>query len=139
MSYHTILVAVAPNADSQRLLEKAVAIARPIGASISLLTLCNEPDLSGSYAGPLLSQTRHLLHEDTALFLARLCQQADYPITHTHIGHGELIDCIVETCQRQQVDLLICGNHCDGFFKRLLGSTGLLINRIQTDVLLVTL
>ncbi|EKS7791812.1 universal stress protein [Edwardsiella piscicida] len=139
MSYHTILVAVAPDPDSHILLDKAIAIARPSGASISLLTLCNEPDLCCSYAGPLLAETRHLLHEETALFLEQLCHRVDYPIAHTHIGHGELIDCIVDTCRRQRVDLLICGNHCEGFVKRLLSSAGALIDRTHTDVLLVPL
>lgn len=139
MSYHTILVAVAQDADSHILLEKAVAIARPTGASISLLTLCHEADMCCTYAGPLLADMRHLLHEEAAQFLAQLGQRIDYPIAQTYICNGELIDCIVDTCQRQRIELLICGNHYEGFFKRLLSSSGLLIDRTHTDVLLVAL
>lgn len=139
MSYHTILVAVAQAPDSHILVEKAVAIARPAGARVDLLTLCNEADMCCTYAGPLLADMRRLLHEEASLFLTQLSQQVDYPIAQTHICNGELLDCIVDTCQRQQVDLLICGNHCEGFFKRLLSSSGLLIDRTHTDVLLVSL
>lgn len=45
MSYSHILVAVAATPESQQLLDKAVSIARPVNARISLITLVSDPEL----------------------------------------------------------------------------------------------
>ena len=45
MSYTHILVAVAVTPESQQLLAKAVSIARPVNARISLITLASDPEL----------------------------------------------------------------------------------------------
>ncbi|MBW7983401.1 universal stress protein UspC [Enterobacillus tribolii] len=139
MSYRNVLVAVAQAPDSIRLLEKAVAIARPYSGTISLITLCNEPDLCSSFAGPMLGDLRRLLHEEAELFLQQLIDQVDYPIEKTLICSGELGDCIVYACQQNPVDLVICGNHGEKLLKRMLNSATLVIDKTRTDVLIVPL
>ena len=45
MSYSNILVAVAVTPESQKLLAKAVSIARPVKGHISLITLASDPEM----------------------------------------------------------------------------------------------
>ena len=53
MSYTHILVAVAATPESQQLLAKAVSIARPVNARISLITLVSDPELYNQFAAPM--------------------------------------------------------------------------------------
>lgn len=139
MSYRNVLVAVAQAPDSIRLLEKAISIARPYGGNIVLVTLCNEPDLCSSFAGPMLGDLRRLLHEEAELFLQQLIGQVDYPVSDTLICNGELGDCVVYACQQKNIDLVICGNHSEGMLKRMLSSSSQVIDKTRTDVLIVPL
>lgn len=69
MSYTHILVAVAVTPESQQLLAKAVSIARPVNARISLITLASDPELYNQFAAPMLEDLREVMHEETQDFL----------------------------------------------------------------------
>lgn len=139
MSYRRVLVAVAQAPDSIKLVEKAIAIVRPYQGEITLLTLCNEADLCSSFAGSMLGSLRELIHEEANLFLEQLRSQADYPISRTIVCNGELADGVIYACSKSPVDLVICGNHCEGFLKRILNSATHIIDKTHTDVLIVPL
>lgn len=62
MSYTHILVAVAITPESQQLLAKAVSIARPVNARISLITLASDPELYNQFAAPMLEDLRAVMH-----------------------------------------------------------------------------
>ncbi len=90
MSYSHLLVAVAPTPESRVLINKAVSIARPLDARVSLITLATDPELYNQFAAPMLENLRDLMHEETRDFLSGLAKEADYPIDNVTIASGEL-------------------------------------------------
>ena len=122
MSYSHLLVAVAPTPESRVLINKAVSIARPLDAKVSLITLATDPELYNQFAAPMLENLRDLMHEETRDFLSGLAKEANYPIDNVTIASGELSHHIKDFCQQHHVDLVICGNHNHSLFSRhLLG------------------
>lgn len=139
MSYSHLLVAVAPTPESQALLRKAVAIARPLNARVSLITLATDPEMYNQFAAPMMENLRELMHEETQQFLLSLAEAVDYPIWKTQIACGELGEHINAFSKKYQVDLVICGNHNQSFFSRATCSAKSVVGNSGVDVLLVTL
>lgn len=90
MPYSHLLVAVAPTPESRTLINKAVSIARPLEAKISLITLATDPEMYNQFAAPMLENLRDLMYEETRGFLNGLAQDAGYPIEKITIASGEL-------------------------------------------------
>jgi universal stress protein C len=65
--------------------------------------------------------------------------KAEYPITRAVIATGELSEHILNICQNQQVDLVICGNHNQSFFSRATCSAKTIVSSSKIDVLLIPL
>ncbi|MRS16202.1 universal stress protein UspC [Enterobacteriaceae bacterium RIT691] len=139
MTYTHLLVAVAPTPESRKLVSKAVAIAQPINARISLITTSTDPEMYNQFAAPMLENLRELVQEETRQFLTDLVAHANYPIAHTTIACGELSEHIKDFCQKRQVDLVICGNHNQSFFSRATCAAKSVVVNSGVDVLLVTL
>lgn len=139
MSYQHILVAVAISPESQILVEKAVSIARPVKGKISLITLASDPELYNQFAAPMMENLRELMLEETQLFIDELVKKANYPITETVIATGELSEHILAICNKGSVDLVICGNHNQSFFSKIICSAKAVVASSQVDVLLVPL
>ncbi|MEG1209846.1 MAG: universal stress protein UspC [Leclercia sp.] len=139
MSYSHILVSVAVSPESHQLIAKAVALARPTQARITVVTLCTEPEMYNQFAAPMLEDIRDLLHEETKQFMDELIARAEYPIAQTLIATGELNEHILDICQKQNVDLVICGNHNRTFFSRTACSAKSIVSASKVDVLLITL
>lgn len=139
MSYTHILVAVAVTPESHQLVAKAVSIARPVLAKISLITLASDPELYNQFAAPMMEDLRAVMHEETENFLKALGEKANYPIERTFITYGELSPHILDVCRKHHVDLVICGNHNYSFFSRASCSAKSVVSASQVDVLLVPL
>lgn len=139
MPYSHLLVAVAPTPESHALLRKAVSIARPANARLSLITFSTDPEMYNQLAAPMMENLRELMQEETKQFLETLIAQADYPIWKTQIATGELCESIKAWSQHYQVDLVICGNHNQSFFSRATCSAKNIVGSGCADVLLVTL
>ncbi|CBG88699.1 universal stress protein UspC [Citrobacter rodentium] len=139
MSYHHILVAVAVTPESQQLLAKAVSIARPLNARISLITLAADPEMYNQFAAPMLEDLRMVMHEEIRQFLRQLCHDAGYPVEQTFIASGELSEHILDVCRKHDVDLVVCGNHNQSFFSRASCSAKSVVRSSLVDVLLVPL
>lgn len=139
MSYSHLLVAVAPTPESHALLRKAVAIARPTHARISLITLSTDPEMYNQLAAPMMESLRELMQEETQQFLQTLVAAADYPIWKTQIASGELCEHVKAYCEKQVVDLVICGNHNQSFFSRATSAAKNIAGNSGVDVLVVTL
>lgn len=101
MSYSHLLVSVAVSPESHQLVARAVSIARPANARISLITLAAEPEMYNQLAAPMLEDIREVLQEETHQFLQELVQRADYPIHQTVIATGELSAHILDICQKR--------------------------------------
>ena len=121
MSYSHLLVSVAVSPESHQLVARAVSIARPNNARI------------------MLEDIREVLQEETQQFLRELVERAKYPVHQTVIATGELSGHILDICQKQNVDLVICGNHNQSFFSRAACSAKSIVSSSQVDVLLVPL
>uniref|UniRef100_UPI0016530CDE universal stress protein n=1 Tax=Serratia marcescens TaxID=615 RepID=UPI0016530CDE len=72
MTYSHLLVAVAPTPESHKLVSKAVSIARPLNARISLITSASDPEMYNQFAAPMLENLRELMQEETRQFLDEL-------------------------------------------------------------------
>ncbi len=106
MSYSHLLVSVAVSPESHQLVARAVSIARPANARISLITLAAEPEMYNQLAAPMLEDIREVLQEETHQFLQELVERADYPIHQTVIATGELSAHILDICQKENIDRL---------------------------------
>jgi len=129
MSYSHLLVSVAVSPESHQLVARAVSIARPNNARISLITLAAEPEMYNQLAAPMLEDIREVLQEETQQFLRELVERANYPVHQTVIATGELSEHILD----------ICGNHNQSFFSRAACSAKSIVSSSQVDVLLVPL
>ncbi|ASV55900.1 MULTISPECIES: universal stress protein UspC [Lelliottia] len=139
MSYSHVLVCVAVTPESHQLVARAVSIARPLNARVSLITLATEPEMYNQLAAPMLEDIRGLLQEETQVFLQELEEKAQYPIARTFIATGELSAHILDICRKEHVDLVICGNHNHSFFSRAACSAKAIVGSSLVDVLLVPL
>ncbi|MGP3593361.1 universal stress protein UspC [Vagococcus sp. WN89Y] len=139
MAYAHLLVAVAVTPESQQLLAKAIDIARPFNARITLITLASDPELYNQLAAPMMENVRNMLQEETEQFLRTLVDNADYPVAQTLIASGELTEHILHTTRTQGVDLVICGNHNQSFFSRAACAAKGIVQASEVDVLLVPL
>jgi len=139
MAYAHLLVAVAVTPESQQLLAKAVEIARPFAARITLITLAAEPELYNQLAAPMMENVRKMLQEETEQFLENLVNNADYPVAQTLIACGELTEHILHITRTQGVDLVVCGNHNQTFFSRAACAAKGIVQASEADVLLVAL
>ncbi|VED48700.1 Universal stress protein C [Raoultella terrigena] len=139
MPYSHLLVAVAPTPESRTLINKAVSIARPLEAKISLITLATDPEMYNQFAAPMLENLRDLMYEETRGFLNGLAQDAGYPIEKITIASGELSHHVKDFCQQHRVDLVICGNHNHSLFSRATCSAKSIVGSSGVDVLLVSL
>ncbi|MDG1644066.1 universal stress protein UspC [Klebsiella huaxiensis] len=139
MPYSHLLVAVAPTPESRVLIQKAVSIARPINAKVSLITLATDPELYNQFAAPMMENLREIMQEETRGFLAELVHHADYPIEKTIIASGGLGHHVKDFCQQHRVDLVICGNHNQSLFSRATCSAKDIVGSSGVDVLLVCL
>lgn len=139
MSWSHLLVAVAPSPESHLLINKAVSLAKPINARISLITFAPDPEIYNQFAAPMLENMRELFLEETRGFLAELIRDANYPISETIVATGELGEHIRHFCAQQKVDLVICGNHNKSLVARTLCSAKIIIADSQVDALLVSL
>lgn len=139
MSWSHLLVAVAPSPESHLLVDKAVSLAKPLNARISLITFAPDPEMYNQFAAPMLENMRELVLEETRGFLGELIRGANYPINEAIVATGELGEHIRHFCQQQKVDLVICGNHNKSLIARTLCSAKIIIADSQVDALLVSL
>ncbi|MCT4714388.1 universal stress protein UspC [Enterobacteriaceae bacterium H18W14] len=139
MSYTHVLVAVAVTPESHRLVQKAVSIVKPVNGRITLITLASDPEIYNQLAAPMMENLRELMLEETHLFLEELVNKAGYPIANTVIATGELSEHILSVCEKQDVDLVVCGNHNQSFFSKAICSAKAVVASSKIDVLLVPL
>lgn len=137
MSYQHILVAVDLTPDSQLLIDKAVSLAKPLGAKVSLAHVdVNYAELYTGLVDISMAQSQDQSMAASQRQLGELCEQAEYPISNTLVGAGDLGSELCDTVDKLDIDLVVCGHHQD-FWSKLLSSTRQLINCTPVDVLVV--
>lgn len=139
MSYQHILVAVDLTEDSKLLIDKAVALAKPLGAEVSFVHIdVNYAELYTGLIDINLAETQHQAIQASQTQLQNFADHANFPIKHTLVGSGDLGNELCETIQEFNFDLVVCGHHQD-FWSKLLSSTRQLINCTPVDLLVVPL
>ncbi|MZI92457.1 universal stress global response regulator UspA [Vibrio sp. CAIM 722] len=137
MSYQHILVAVDLSEDSKVIVDKAVALAKPLNAQLSFIHIdVNYAELYTGLIDINLAETQHNSMEASLNQLQELAKYANHPINHTLVGSGDLSNEICDTISEFNIDLVICGHHQD-FWSKILSSTKQLINCTPVDLLVV--
>ena len=138
MSYQHILVAVDLSEDSKTLVDKAVALAKPLGAEVSFIHIdVNYAELYTGLIDINLAETQHQAIEASQQQLQNL---PSMPTTRLNIPwcSGDLGNELCDTIREFNVDIVVCGHHQD-FWSKLLSSTRQLINCSPVDMLVVPL
>ncbi|MBC8950418.1 MULTISPECIES: universal stress protein UspA [Xenorhabdus] len=139
MAYKHILVAVDLSPESQILVEKAVSLAKPYNAKISLIHVdVNYSDLYTGLIDVNLGDMQERIADETRNSLKELSASADYPIQETLSGSGDLGQVLVDAIKQYDMDLVVCGHHQD-FWSKLMSSARQLINTVHVDMLIVPL
>lgn len=137
MAYKHILIAVDLSPESKVLVEKAVSMARPYNAKVSLIHVdVNYSDLYTGLIDVNLGDMQKRISEETHHALSELSTNAGYPITETLSGSGDLGQVLVDAIKKYDMDLVVCGHHQD-FWSKLMSSARQLINTVHVDMLIV--
>ncbi|MGF1699787.1 universal stress protein [Photobacterium makurazakiensis] len=139
MAYKHILVAIDLSEDSVLLVSKAAQLAKPLDAKLSLIHIdVNYAELYTGLIDINLSDAQHRMADDAQKQLKILAEKANYPVSHTLVGSGDLSEEICHAIDDLNVELVVCGHHQD-FWSKLLSSAKQLINRTPIDMLMVPL
>lgn len=139
MAYKHILVAVDLSEDSPKLVNRTATLAKEVGAKMSLIYIdVNYAELYTGLIDINLSETQHRVTDEAKRQLEALAKTADYPISHTLVGSGDLCQEINGVIDEYNIELVVCGHHHD-FWSKLLSSTRELLHNSPVDLLIVPL
>lgn len=143
MCYRHILVAVDLAADSQKILDKVTALAKPLGAKVSLIHVDEEMSHEGEFSGLIdtdiaeIEPAHPTLMERTRT-LQEIAEASGYPIAGRYLIQGDLSHGLEDSITRLEVDLVVCGHH-HNFWSRLAPSSRQLVNTSPVDLLIIPL
>ncbi|MFC3024859.1 universal stress protein [Vibrio zhugei] len=127
MSYQHILVAVDLSDASKKLVDKAIAQARPTNSQLSIVFVDENHVVKEKEEEKRLTQK-----------LQDLAESCDYPITETLVVLGDLHMKIEGLVEHQDFDLVVCGHH-HSLMSRMFSSAPKLVNNVKADLLVVYL
>jgi len=143
MSYHNILVAVDFEKGTLEVIEKAIKLARPLNAKVSLIHIQKQAGEDFGFGGLVGTEFAYLEHDHSisnalSIDLDALAGSIDYPIEHKFLIKGDLSHGMEEPVKEANIDLIVCGHH-HNFWSRLKPSARGLINSSKVDLLIVSL
>ena len=139
MAYKHILVAVDLSPESNVLVQKAVSMAKPYNAKVSLIHVdVNYSDLYTGLIDVNLGDMQQRITDETRNALKDLSDNSGYEIQETLSGSGDLGPVLVDAIKKYDMDLVVCGHHQD-FWSKLMSSARQLINTVHVDMLIVPL
>ena len=139
MAYKHILVAVDLSPESEVLVSKAVSMAKPYDAKVSLIHVdVNYSDLYTGLIDVNLGDMQQRITEETSNSLKNLSKNSGYEIQEMLSGSGDLGQVLVDAIRKYDMDLGVCGHHQD-FWSKLMSSARQLINTVHVDMLIVPL
>ena len=139
MAYKHILVAVDLSPESNVLVQKAVSMAKPYNAKVSLIHVdVNYSDLYTGLIDVNLGDMQQRITDETRNALKDLSDNSGYEIQETLSGSGDLGQVLVDAIKKYDMDLVVCGHHQD-FWGKLMSSARQLINTVHVDMLIVPL
>lgn len=139
MAYKHILVAVDLSPESEVLVSKAVSMAKPYNAKVSLIHVdVNYSDLYTGLIDVNLGDMQQRITGETSNSLKNLAKNSGYEIQEMLSGSGDLGQVLVDAIRKYDMDLVVCGHHQD-FWSKLMSSARQLINTVHVDMLIVPL
>ncbi|MGR5066197.1 universal stress protein [Photobacterium sp. DNB22_13_2] len=139
MAYKHILVAIDLSDDSHVIVGKAAELAKALDAKLSLIHIdVNYAELYTGLIDINLSDAQHRMADEAQKQLQALADKANYPVSHTLVGSGDLSEEICHAIDDMQIELVVCGHHQD-FWSKILSSAKQLINRSPVDMLMIPL
>ncbi|CAA2930165.1 universal stress protein UspA [Arsenophonus endosymbiont of Bemisia tabaci] len=139
MAYKHILVTVYLSPESKVLVDKAVSMAKPYNAKVSLIHVdVNYSDLYTGLIDVNLGDMEQRITKETHHALTKLAKEANYKIEKELSGRGDLGQVLVDAIKEYKVDLVVFGHHQD-FWNKLMSSARQLINTVHVDMLIVPL
>ncbi|WP_237467805.1 universal stress protein [Vibrio stylophorae] len=139
MAYQHILVAVDLTEESQLLVRRAAELAKPLGAKLSIIHIdINYAELYTGLIDINFAEAQHHMLEDAQNQLQALADHADYPVSHTLVGSGDLSHEIINAIKEWNIDLVVTGYHQD-FWSKLMSSTKQLLGVVPVNLLVVPL
>lgn len=139
MAYRHILVAVDLSPESQVLVHKAVALARPWEAELFLIHVdINYTDIYSSLVEAEFRREQETIAQETQQQLNRFMDEAGYPVQKIINGRGDLLQALEEAINQYGIDMVVCGHHQD-FWNTLRSPARQLIHRLHVDMLIVPL
>ncbi|MGY3569527.1 universal stress protein [Vibrio paucivorans] len=137
MKYNHILVALELSEDSHVVIDRAVFLAKQLGAQLSFVHIDGThgeiyPELidlqQSTDDGPLNNEAMEQLRG--------FMSYTDHPLKQFLVGTGDLSDKLQATIVENDVDLLVCGHHHD-FWSRIVSYSKHLIDKSPVDILVV--
>jgi nucleotide-binding universal stress UspA family protein len=139
MKYRHILVAIELSEDSNILIDRAVSIAKTVGAEVSFIHIDGtHGEIYSELIDMQAEPNRKPLKSHSNELIASFQQNTDFPVKHFLVGTGDLADKLHDTIAEFEFDLLICGHHHD-FWSRIVSYSKHLINKSPIDMLVVPL
>ncbi|WP_019613866.1 universal stress protein [Psychromonas ossibalaenae] len=142
MSYKHILVAVDLSKSSEKVINKAVELAKDADAKLSFIFVDVSFVSSIALAQPKVEKLaamnnekeKHELHQQ----LQALADRCDYPVAETVVVMGDLNQKLHTAIKGLDIDLLVCGHHHD-FWSNMTTSVKKFIKTAVSDLLIVYL
>lgn len=141
MNYEHILVTVNLTKINQEVIDRALSLAKAMGAKVSFIhvdigCMDNVSILKEGSDTPVeeISKSKSELQRQ----LQALAERADYPITNTLVVSGGLRYKLEQTIRKMDVDLLVCGHH-HNFWSRVVSLVRELVDTSPIDLLIVHL
>ena len=141
MSYGHILVAVDFEEDNQQVIDRAVKLAKPLNADLSLVhvnEVINEIGFSGLMDLDVANLSSHSSIDELSEKLNDLAKSIDYKVKHKYVVNGDIKHSLEGPVQEAGIDLIVCGHH-HHFWSRLSPTVGGLVNTSPVDLLIVAL
>jgi len=143
MSYHNILVAVDFEKGTREVIDKAIKLAKPLNAKVSLIHIHKQTAEDFGFGGLIDSEFAYIEHDQSisdalSVDLDALAESIDYPIAQKFLVKGDLSHDMEKPVKEANIDLIVCGHH-HNFWSRLKPAARGLINSAKVDLLIVSL
>ncbi|WP_076410622.1 universal stress protein [Shewanella sp. UCD-KL12] len=147
MSYKHILLSIALNNDSIKILEKAADVAKQNRAKLSLIHI--DLDIPHTYEGMLgadYQKQESIIREESITSMKRLLNALEidvvhhYPVQNQVITSGDLDNEILDYIDNHDIDLLIMGHHKSNFLSQfMISPTEPVIRNMPCDLMFIKL